>query len=147
MLYKLNLVTYFMVVFIKLSDEILRHYQNIYSLCNTVKNNSRITPSSLRIDIGNDVTFSCNTWDPPKWYHNTFKTEPMVSGGLTNELVLNNLHSQNGGDYYCYGSYHEDSHFFLAKATLKVYSKNVLLPHYILYLSTLVWEYHESVGC
>ena len=67
------------------------------------------------------------------WYHKTFKTEPMVSGVMINILELNNLHSKSGGDYYCYGNYHDDSHFFLAKATLKVYSKNILVAHYCLH--------------
>ena len=69
---------------------------------------------------------SCHSSDDPKWYFDYTIKEPI---SRDNPLILNNVKSSNGGNYFCYGSYKDKKRHFLASATLEIYGK--FFFHYI----------------
>ena len=97
----------------------------------TVKDD-KISPSFIKVDIGSQVRFKCDSSGKTKWYFKTTRTEPIA---LTYFILLNNVESKDSGTYFCYGTYLFSQKTFMAEAELKVYGmllnldSNVQLLH------------------
>lgn len=87
-----------------------------------VKDDKRIDQSFRVIDTGSKVTFKCKSMGITKWYFKDISTQPL---SYSTNLMIPGVNWQHEGDYYCFGSYRNKFKYFVAKTTLKVYSKLV----------------------
>jgi len=83
-----------------------------------VKDDSSIYPSEHKVNLGDSVTFSCNSYGENIWYFSSTAEEPLSHLPI---LKLVRVRSNHSGKYYCYGL--GSSKPFVAEAVLKVYGK------------------------
>jgi len=90
----------------------------------SVADDNAIEPYYFEGEVGEEAKFTCKSWDEPLWFFNTTVSEPLDNDRM-NIIRFKNLQSSHSGLYYCYGSYDDDSTFFIAKAELLVISKYI----------------------
>ena len=95
-----------------------------------VKDDSKITPVYLVIDLGDKVSFTCYSDEGlTKWF---FKV-PNTAGRLSeksNTLFFNQVMLNDAGYYYCYGYYEKKHKYFIARAELRVRGELLTCIHY-----------------
>ena len=80
---------------------------------------TKITPSTVRVYVGQSVELSCSSFNGVIWFHEDTKFEPIHK---SDPLYIDNVTLKDHGEYYCYGEYSRKKHF-LAKATVIVLGK------------------------
>ena len=75
-----------------------------------------ITNAFQRADVGDSVSFTCNTKLDVRWYFN--KVNGPIS--LSPILSLKSVNKNDTGYYYCFGRYEKKTGYFLAKGRLLV---------------------------
>lgn len=92
------------------------------------EDNSRLTPETQMANIGESVTFTCKSYGFTRWfvyvpYYSIHEEGVVPKVSLSNKYIINNISLQDGGQYYCFGSYERASKHFVAEATLDVHGK------------------------
>ena len=82
---------------------------------------------------GSELILQCQSVSDNRWYYRS-PIDRVVT--RSNVLRINPVEFYHNGDYYCYGSYIDSSSHFLAKATVKVYGKLVIVIE-IVFISML----------
>ena len=95
-----------------------------------VRDDSRIRPSEIEVNVGYSLDFSCEPTGRnkrTKWYHQIYPNLPVDSEPISDEgiltIKLSNL--KNSGYYYCYGLKRFGSKHFWAQAKLEIFGKSI----------------------
>lgn len=92
--------------------------------------NSQIFPSSRNAQVGNTVTFKCNTGGYTVWFYNVNESPPTTKlGEVSNTLTIEKVSFKNAGFYFCHNPQNKVGRlivhsimnkYFVAMATLMV---------------------------
>lgn len=70
---------------------------------------------------GGIISLNCSAKEgTAQWYHNSLTTFPV---GINSKLHIEGL-LHNSGFYYCYGYDERESHYFLSRTLVQVFSKS-----------------------
>jgi len=87
---------------------------------------SEVSPSKADLDVGSNVTFTCNSSTDPVWIKAKWETPKLgILHSHGSDLSLYSVRIQDKGLYFCYGYNSTAKKFFLAKAALNVYGKTL----------------------
>ncbi len=103
-----------------------------------VYDKTKIHNSYMEVSVGESVYLKCEEEAiEVRWYHKGV-TVTLARGYFNHEMrtgiphhtekvasvpgpVIRNIELNQGGDYYCYGQYHNSSKKYLSKLTLHIY--------------------------
>ena len=84
------------------------------------KDNSLIEPPYQEGQVGEDIKFTCKSWEDPMWFFSSRMSEPLETLQL---LRIKDAQTSDSGLYFCHGSYTDESNFFIAEAELIVFGE------------------------
>ena len=95
-----------------------------------VRDDSRIRPSEIEVNVGYSLEFSCEPTGRNKrikWYHQIYPILPVDSKPISDEGILTIKSStlKDPGYYYCYGFKRFGRKHFWAQAKLEIFGKSI----------------------